>query len=105
MTLFRSFINAQGTLSAQARRAFSTALYGPNTTATKSCLNPELLYLQPRWHVQKDQPVQNSGKTLVGMIQKRWSSASAQPIRPVCFLLWFLDLGTEGGCKASTVVY
>ncbi|KAF9937916.1 Elongation factor G, mitochondrial [Modicella reniformis] len=78
---FSRFINAQSTLTTQARRAFSTALYG-NAAANKSCINPEFLYLQPRWHVQKDRVVEGTGKILVGMIQKRWSSASAQPIKP-----------------------
>ncbi|KAG0292590.1 Elongation factor G, mitochondrial [Linnemannia gamsii] len=79
MSMFRSFINAQSNLTAQARRAFSTTLYGG---ANKSaCVNPEMLYLQPRWHVKKDQATtQGAGKVLVGMIQKRWNSASAQPV-------------------------
>ncbi|ORZ10951.1 translation elongation factor G [Lobosporangium transversale] len=85
MTFFRSFINAHSALTAQARRTFSTAMYGSNSTATatkKNCFNPDMLYLQPRWHVQKDHAAQGTGKVLVGMIQKRWSSASAQPVKP-----------------------
>ncbi|KAI1316292.1 Elongation factor G, mitochondrial [Mortierella claussenii] len=83
MSLFRSFIAAQSNLTAQARRAFSTTLYGSNATTAskKSCINPDMLYLQPRWHVQKEQATQGTGKVLVGMIQKRWNSASAQPVQ------------------------
>ncbi|KAF9106399.1 Elongation factor G, mitochondrial [Mortierella sp. AM989] len=82
MSVFRSFINAQSALSAQARRAFSTTMYGNTAAAKKSCINPEMLYLQPRWHVQKDQTTQNTGKVLVGMIQKRWNSGVTQPVQP-----------------------
>ncbi|KAF9132698.1 Elongation factor G, mitochondrial [Mortierella sp. 14UC] len=81
MSMFRSFINAQSNLTAQARRAFSTTLYGSSGVAKSACVNPEMLYLQPRWHVKKDQvSAQGAGKVLVGMIQKRWNSASAQPV-------------------------
>jgi elongation factor G len=79
MSVFRSFINAHSALTAQARRTFSTAMYGSTGAPKKaSCVNPDMLYLQPRWHVQKDQAVQ--GKVLAGMIQKRWNSAAAQPV-------------------------
>ncbi|KAK5814703.1 translation elongation factor G [Linnemannia elongata] len=79
MSMFRSFINAQSNLTAQARRAFSTTLYGGANK--NACVNPEMLYLQPRWHVKKEQASsQGTGKVLVGMIQKRWNSASAQPV-------------------------
>ncbi|KAF9172275.1 Elongation factor G, mitochondrial [Mortierella sp. AD011] len=81
MSVFRSFINAQSAFSAQARRAFSTTMYGNTTAAKKSCINPDMLYLQPRWHVQKDQSAQSTGKVLVGMIQKRWNSGSTQPVQ------------------------
>ncbi|KAF8930447.1 Elongation factor G, mitochondrial [Dissophora ornata] len=81
MSVFRSFINAQSSLTAQARRAFSTTMYGSNA-AKKSCINPEMLYLQPRWHVKKDQTAHSNSNVLVGMIQKRWNSASAQPVQP-----------------------
>ncbi|KAG0211286.1 Elongation factor G, mitochondrial [Mortierella sp. GBA30] len=81
MSVFRSFINAQSALTSHARRAFSTAMCGNTNAATKkSSVNPDMLYLQPRWHVQKDHAAQGTGKVLVGMIQKRWNSASAQPI-------------------------
>ncbi|KAF9190951.1 Elongation factor G, mitochondrial [Haplosporangium sp. Z 767] len=79
MSIFRSFVNAQSSMTSHARRAFSTTLYG-NSGAKTSCLNPEMLYLQPRWHVQKDHATQGTGKILVGMIQKRWNSAAAQPV-------------------------
>ncbi|KAF9931605.1 Elongation factor G, mitochondrial [Linnemannia zychae] len=76
--MFRSFIAAQSNLAAQARRAFSTTMYG---NKAGSCVNPDMLYLQPRWHVKKDQATtQGASKILVGMIQKRWNSASAQPV-------------------------
>ncbi|KAF9426405.1 Elongation factor G, mitochondrial [Entomortierella beljakovae] len=81
MSFFRSFVNAQSALSAQARRTFSTAMYGNAASAKKSCVNADMLYLQPRWHVQKDQSTQKNGNVLVGMIQKRWSSASTQPVQ------------------------
>ncbi|GJJ74542.1 elongation factor G [Entomortierella parvispora] len=82
MSVFRSFINAQSALTAQARRTFSTAMYGSAGAPKKpSCINPDMLYLQPRWHVQKDQALQQGpGKVLAGMIQKRWNSAAAQPV-------------------------
>ncbi|KAG0217660.1 Elongation factor G, mitochondrial [Mortierella sp. NVP41] len=82
MSMFRSFINAQSNLTAQARRAFSTTLYGANNAKKNACVNPDMLYLQPRWHVKKDQVSTQGGasKVLVGMIQKRWNSASAQPV-------------------------
>ncbi|KAF9953628.1 Elongation factor G, mitochondrial [Mortierella alpina] len=80
MSVFRSFISAQSALTATARRAFSTTLCGNTAAAKKSCVNPDMLYLQPRWHVQKDHAAQGTGKVLVGMIQKRWNSAAAQPI-------------------------
>ncbi|KAF9910672.1 Elongation factor G, mitochondrial [Linnemannia zychae] len=81
MSMFRSFINAQSNLTAQARRAFSTTLYGSSGASKSACVNPEMLYLQPRWHAKKDQVSgQGAGKVLVGMIQKRWNSASAQPV-------------------------
>ncbi|KAG0277822.1 Elongation factor G, mitochondrial [Linnemannia exigua] len=82
MSMFRSFINAQSNLTAQARRAFSTTLYGSNGIKKSACVNPDMLYLQPRWHVKKDQASTQggAGKVLVGMIQKRWNSASAQPV-------------------------
>ncbi|KAG0023184.1 Elongation factor G, mitochondrial [Entomortierella chlamydospora] len=83
MSVFRSFINAQSAFSAQARRAFSTTMYGNTTAAKKSCISPDMLYLQPRWHVQKDQSAQGTGKVLVGMIQKRWNSGSTQPVQSV----------------------
>lgn len=90
MSMFRSFINAQSNLTAQARRAFSTTLYGGANK--NACVNPEMLYLQPRWHVKKEQASsQGTGKVLVGMIQKRWNSASAQPVELVsCLDLYFL---------------
>lgn len=92
MSMFRSFITAQSNLTAQARRAFSTTLYGGANK--NACVNPEMLYLQPRWHVKKDQAsTQGAGKVLVGMIQKRWNSASAQPVELVsCAVLFFFHL-------------
>lgn len=92
MSMFRSFISAQSNLTAQARRAFSTTLYGGANK--NACINPEMLYLQPRWHVKKDQAsTQGAGKVLVGMIQKRWNSASAQPVELVsCFVHFLLPL-------------
>ncbi|KAF9929312.1 Elongation factor G, mitochondrial [Mortierella alpina] len=80
MSVFRSFINAQSALTATARRAFSTTMCGNTAATKKSCVSPDMLYLQPRWHVQKDHAAQGTGKVLVGMIQKRWSSAAAQPV-------------------------
>ncbi|KAF9572724.1 Elongation factor G, mitochondrial [Mortierella alpina] len=80
MSVFRSFINAQSALTASARRAFSTTMCGNTAATKKSCVNPDMLYLQPRWHVQKDHAAQGTGKVLVGMIQKRWNSAAAQPV-------------------------
>ncbi|KAF9304546.1 Elongation factor G, mitochondrial [Mortierella antarctica] len=81
MAVFRSFINAQTAFTAQARRAFSTAMYGKAAPATpKSTINQEMLYLQPRWNVQREH-TQGAGKVLVGMIQKRWNSAAAQPVQ------------------------
>ncbi|KAG0049184.1 Elongation factor G, mitochondrial [Gryganskiella cystojenkinii] len=77
MSAFRSFINAQSALTAQARRTFSTAIYG-SAAKKPSCVNPDMLYLQPRWHVQKDQT--KPGKVIAGMIQKRWNSDAAQPV-------------------------
>lgn len=83
MAVFRSFINAQTAFTAQARRAFSTAMYGKAAPATpKSTINQEMLYLQPRWNVQREH-TQGAGKVLVGMIQKRWNSAAAQPVQTV----------------------
>ena len=101
MSVFRSFINAQSALTAQARRSFSTAMYGSAGAPKKpSCINPDMLYLQPRWHVQKDQALQQgSGKVLAGMIQKRWNSAAAQPVELVSFLLPLLF----GLCKQRKV--
>ncbi|KAF9412459.1 Elongation factor G, mitochondrial [Podila epigama] len=82
MAVFRSFINAQSALTAQARRAFSTAMYGkPNPVSAKSAINQDILYLQPRWNVQREQSSQGTGKVIVGMIQKRWNSAATQPVQ------------------------
>ncbi|KAF9551710.1 hypothetical protein BGW38_009524, partial [Lunasporangiospora selenospora] len=83
MTAFRSFINAHSALASQARRAFSTVMPGASAVRKSPAVggvNPEMLYLQPRWHVQRESAAQSTGKVLVGMIQKRWNSAGSQPV-------------------------